>query len=70
MRARRYYQYLDHPETGRSAYDGPAARLSVTPGRHRAPAPLFGEHTEEVCRRILELSGDEIADLVAEGVLA
>ncbi len=70
MKARGYYQYLDHPETGRSAYDGPGARLSETPGGHRAPAPLLGEHTFEVCERILGLSGDEIADLVAEGVLA
>ena len=70
VQARGYYQYLDHPVTGHTAYDGPCARLSATPGHHRAPAPLLGEHTEEVCRRILELSEDEIADLLAEGVLA
>jgi benzylsuccinate CoA-transferase BbsF subunit len=69
LRERAYYQYLDHPETGRSAYDGPAARLSETPGRHRSPAPLLGEHTIEVCTRVLDLSMDEIGDLVAEGVL-
>ena len=70
MKARGYYQYIDHPETGRSAYDGPAARLSLTPGFHAASAPLLGEHTFEVCERILGLSGDEIADLAAEGILA
>ena len=70
LRARGYYQYLDHAETGRSAYEGVCARLGATPGRHRAPAPLFGEHTEDVCRRILGLGDDEIADLLAEGVLA
>ena len=70
LRARGYYQYLDHAETGRSAYEGVIARLGATPGRHRAPAPLFGEHTEDVCRHILGLDGDEIADLLAEGVLA
>ena len=70
VRERAYYQYLDHPETGRSAYDGPCARLSATPGVHRAAAPLFGQHTDEVCRRILELSDDEVAALLVEGVLA
>ena len=70
MRERAYYQYLDHPETGRSAYDGPCARLSETPGFHEAAAPLFGQHTDEVCRRILELSDDEIAALLVEGVFA
>jgi benzylsuccinate CoA-transferase BbsF subunit len=70
MVARGYYQYLDHPEIGRSAYDGAAAHLSETPGYHAAPAPLMGEHTFEVCERIIGLTGDEIADLLAEGVLA
>ena len=70
VRERAYYQYLDHPETGRSAYDGPCARLSETPGVHRAAAPLFGQHTDEVCRRILELTDDEVAALLVEGVLA
>jgi benzylsuccinate CoA-transferase BbsF subunit len=70
MRARGYYQYLDHAETGRSAYDGTPAHFSATPVYHAAPAPLFGEHTFDVCDRILGLSVDEIADLMAEGVLA
>jgi crotonobetainyl-CoA:carnitine CoA-transferase CaiB-like acyl-CoA transferase len=70
LRERGYYQYLDHPETGRAAYDGPVPRLSRTPGNHRGPAPLLGEHTFEVCERILELGADEIADLVAEDVLS
>ena len=69
MQARGYYHYLDHPETGRSAYDGPPAVLSATLGRHRAPAPLLGEHTLDVCERIIGLSMDEIASLLAEGVL-
>jgi benzylsuccinate CoA-transferase BbsF subunit len=69
MRARGYYRYVQHPETGRSAYDGPAMHLSETPGDVLAPAPLLGEHTMDVCQRIIGLSMDEIADLLAEGVL-
>lgn len=69
IRERGYYQYLDHPETGRSAYDGVVARLSETPGYHAAPAPLLGEHTFDVCERILGLSPDQIADLMAAEVL-
>ncbi len=69
VRERGYYQYLDHPETGRSAYDGPCATLSETPAFHRAPAPLFGQHTDEVCRRILDLSEEEVAALLVENVL-
>lgn len=70
MRERGYYEYLDHPETGRSAYDGAPFKLSKTPGRLRSPAPLLGQHTEHVCKEILGLSDEEIADMLIEGVLA
>ncbi|MGH2607944.1 MAG: CaiB/BaiF CoA transferase family protein [Tepidiformaceae bacterium] len=70
VKARGYYVYLDHAETGRAAYDGPGWKMSATPGALRAPAPLLGEHTMEVCERIVGLSMDEIGDLMAEGVLA
>ena len=69
IKSRNYYQYVDHPEAGRSAHDGPAAHLSKTPGYIAGPAPLMGEHTYEVCERIVGLNADEIADLLAEGVL-
>ncbi len=54
----------------RPIYGVDPARLSETPGFHQSPAPLFGQHTDEVCRRILELSDDEIAALLVERVLA
>ena len=69
LKERGYYVYLDHPEAGRTAYDGPPFRLSKTPGELRSPAPLLGEHTEYVCKEILQLSDEEIADLLVAGVL-
>ena len=69
LKERGYYVYLDHPEAGRTAYDGPPFVLSKTPGKLRSPAPLLGQHTEQVCKEILGLSDDEIADLLVEGVL-
>ena len=70
LRARGYYRRLEHPETGRSAYDGPIVGLHETPGDLRWAAPLFGEHTYEVATRILGYSDDEVSELVAAGVLA
>jgi len=32
-------------------------------------APLLGEHNELICKQILGMSDDEIADLVVEGIL-
>jgi crotonobetainyl-CoA:carnitine CoA-transferase CaiB-like acyl-CoA transferase len=66
---RGYYVYLDHPETGRAAYDGPPFRLSKTPGELAWPAPLLGQHTEYVCKEILGLGDEEIAELMVAGAL-
>lgn len=69
LKERGYYVYLDHPEAGRTAYDGPPLKLSKTPGKLRSPAPLLGEHTEYVCKEILGLSDEEVADLMVAGAL-
>jgi crotonobetainyl-CoA:carnitine CoA-transferase CaiB-like acyl-CoA transferase len=69
LKARGYYVYLDHPEAGRTAYDGPPFRLSKTPGVLRSPAPLLGEHNEIVCKQILGMSDDEIAEALVEQAL-
>ncbi|MEX0682677.1 MAG: CoA transferase [Dehalococcoidia bacterium] len=69
IKDRGYYVYLDHAETGRAAYDGPPAKLSKTPGALRSPGPLLGEHTERVCKEILGLTDEEIADLMVAGAL-
>ncbi|HJP40852.1 MAG TPA: CoA transferase [Dehalococcoidia bacterium] len=69
LKARNYYQYLEHAEAGRTAYDGTPSHLSMTPGYHTSAAIMFGEHTWEVCERIIGLNADEVADLLADGVL-
>ena len=69
LKARGYYARLDHPEAGRTAYDGPGFRLSKTPGKLQSPAPMLGEHTDHVCREVLQMDDEEIAQLVMAGVL-
>jgi len=69
LRSREYYVYLDHPETGHSAYDGIPFKLSETPGKLSRPAPRIGEHTEFVCREVLGMGEDEMDSLIVEGVL-
>lgn len=46
--ARGFWQYLDHPVMGRSLYHGMPARISGMDGRYRAPAPLLGQHNDEL----------------------
>ena len=40
----------EHPVAGRIRMVGPPVRMSETPGAVRAPAPLLGQHTDEVLR--------------------
>ena len=70
IRERGFYTYLDHAETGHSAYDGPPFKMSKTPGELRWPGPLLGEHTEYVCKELLGLHDEEIAELMIAGALA
>ncbi len=70
MKERGYYAYLQHPEAGRHAHDGPPFVLSKTPGSVRSPAPCLGEHTEYVCKEILGLDDEGIAELMVAGALA
>jgi crotonobetainyl-CoA:carnitine CoA-transferase CaiB-like acyl-CoA transferase len=59
----------DHPVAGTVIMTAPPVRLSQTPGSVRSPAPLLGEHTEQVLRERLALPDDEIVALRAAGVI-
>lgn len=58
---------LRHPKLGRIRQMGIPVRLSVTPGRLARPAPMLGEHTEEVLREY-GFGPEEVAELRAKGV--
>ena len=68
LKHRHHFWYLNHPEMGSCAYDGPPFKLSETPAELRMPAPCLGEHTEYVCTQILGMSDEEFVELLAEGV--
>ncbi len=68
LQHRRSYRELTHPEVGKHIAPGPSFALSRSSGEV-GRAPLLGEHNEYVCKEILHMSDDEIADLVIQGVL-
>ena len=68
LKHRHHFWYLNHPEMGVCAYDGPVFKLSDTPSELRMPAPCLGEHTEYVCTKILGMSDEEFVNLLVEGV--
>ena len=54
---------MDHPSAGPVRIVGVPMRLSKTPGTVRTPSPRLGQHTDEVLKEILGLSGEEVAAL-------
>jgi benzylsuccinate CoA-transferase BbsF subunit len=59
----------DHPVAGKRIYPGIPFKITGMSFPKSRRAPLFAEHTEEICREILELSEDEMRRPVNEGVL-
>jgi crotonobetainyl-CoA:carnitine CoA-transferase CaiB-like acyl-CoA transferase len=59
----------DHPVAGKVRVVGPPARFSETPADVRMPAPLLGQHTDEVLRERLGLDDREIERLRGVGAI-
>jgi len=57
-----------HPQAGRMRQTRPAARFDKTPAAIGRPAPMLGEHTDELLRE-LSLTQAEIAELRADGIV-
>ncbi len=60
---------MEHPRAGKVKMVGAPVRLSETPGSVRTPAPMLGEHTDDVLAELLGLGKGEIAKLRAEGAI-
>jgi len=59
-----------HPIAGAVKMVAPPVRLSETPGAIRRPAPLLGEHTEEVLRERLGMGASDFARLRSTKVIS
>jgi crotonobetainyl-CoA:carnitine CoA-transferase CaiB-like acyl-CoA transferase len=70
LRARGFFCEVTHPVVGTHAYPGWPMRFSAGPSRwYEAPAPLFGQHTDDVLREQLGLGEEEIEKLRGGGVI-
>lgn len=70
LKERNSFWVLNHRELGPFSHLAQPSKLSKTPAEPRMPAPCLGEHTEYICKEILELSEDEITNLLIEGVIS
>jgi benzylsuccinate CoA-transferase BbsF subunit len=64
-----FWHWLDHPHMGLSPYEGLQHRLSRTPGELRSPAPVLGQHNNEILGGMLGMSTAEIERLKQEKIV-
>ena len=67
--AREMFVEIDHPKAGRLKMTGNQIKLSNHKIDSFAPAPLLGQHNQEVLEKFLGLSADQVSELAQEGVL-
>ncbi|MBI2875528.1 MAG: CoA transferase [Candidatus Tectomicrobia bacterium] len=69
IRERGMVAEVEHPTAGRLQLYGVATKFSRTPAGVRTPAPLLGQHNEEVYGNLLGLSRERMAELKEKGII-
>ena len=62
-----YFEEINHPVTGGVLFPGSPIKFSETPRQKAYPAPLLGQHNEEIIQRLTSLTTVEI-DFIKESV--
>ncbi len=68
-KAREMFVKVDHPTLGEVSLPGFPIKFSETKGDITMPAPLLGQHNEEVYSELLGLSKERLEELRKEGVV-
>jgi crotonobetainyl-CoA:carnitine CoA-transferase CaiB-like acyl-CoA transferase len=66
---RGFFVDIDHTHTGKLRYPGPPFHMSETPWRVRSPAPLLGQHNEEVLGQKLGYTTENLVQLRQQGII-
>lgn len=68
-KARGFFAEIEHPAIGLHSYLNPPYRFSKTPSRIERPAPLLGQHNQEVFGVELGYTAAGLASLKSSGVI-
>lgn len=69
LQHRNQFWSMKHKAIGEFKHLGQAAILSKTPAAPYMPAPLLGEHTEYVCKELLNMPDEKFVELFNEGII-
>lgn len=69
LKARQFFVELSHQVAGTLTYPGAPFKVSEGGVEAPRPAPLLGQHNEDVYCQTLGLSQDEVADLKQHGII-
>ena len=69
LAARNYLRHLENQEMGTIPYAGHQFRIKGYDSGPRFPAPVLGQHNEQVLREVLGMTDDEITEaIIAEAI--
>ncbi|MDY6893614.1 MAG: CoA transferase [Chloroflexota bacterium] len=69
LAAREFFIETDHPETGKVTYPGTPCHFSATPAHVPRPAPLLGQHNEQILCQRLGYTKQELVHMRETGVI-
>ena len=69
LEEREFFVEINHPVAGKLKCPGAPYKLSETPWEMRYPAPLLGQHNEEIYCGRLDYSKDELVQLHATAII-
>jgi crotonobetainyl-CoA:carnitine CoA-transferase CaiB-like acyl-CoA transferase len=68
LQHRQHFRLLNHPTMGPTHFDSHPFKFSKSMDQMK-PAPLYGQDNASILKEILNMTDDDISDLMAEGVL-
>ena len=69
LAAREFFVEIEHPEIGRVKYPSAPYKFSETPWRVEQPAPLLGQHNEDIYCNRLGYTGKDLVRMRGEGII-
>ncbi len=69
LKARGFFVEITHPVAGTYKYPGAPLKYGATPWEIRMPAPVLGQHNEEILGGRLGVSAARLAELKKVGVI-